>query len=172
MRAPLLGDDDYADIFRVPNDSEDQIAKKQAAQEASLLGPGHEYLRNLIAAGKVDNGFRGIIPFQDPALDVKISGEVQVLLDALILLSHRAASAALRRNADGKAIRAQIIRHSAAAPDEHGGGWVLSYINQNAIAYRFVLRGRSRGKTLRRYRHLGNFPEFQLMRGLPQSELP
>ena len=76
MRAALLGDDDYPDVF-IPNDSENQIGKEQAAQATSLLGPGHEHLRNLIAAGEVNDGRRRITAFQDPAFDMKIASRPQ-----------------------------------------------------------------------------------------------
>ena len=112
--------DNHANILGLPHDSENQVRKDEAVQEAALFGPPNKDLRDLIAMGKIHDGLGRIVAFQNPALDVQIPGEVQMFLDPFNVLSRRTTRAALRQYADSKAIRAQVIGHSAAAPDEHG----------------------------------------------------
>ena len=55
---------------------------KQTAPRA-IFRTAEKDLRDLIAACKIDDGFRGVIPFKSARLDVQISGEVQVLFDGI-----------------------------------------------------------------------------------------
>ena len=48
-----------------------------------MFGPAEQYLRNLIAARKIDDRLCRIIAFQDPRFNVKISGKVEMLLDRI-----------------------------------------------------------------------------------------
>jgi len=47
-----------------------------------MVAPAEEDLRNLIAARKIHDCFRGVIAFQDPRFDMEISREAQVLSTA------------------------------------------------------------------------------------------
>src|SRR4029077_7897307 len=156
----------YANVFGLPNDSENQVGKKQPAHEVLLLGPAHQNLRDQIAVREIDDGLGRVTALQSPAFDVKIPGEVHVLLYALEVLRHRAPTAAMRRYAGGKVIRPQVIRHSAAAADKHGCGRIGSHVYQNPVADLLSWRGRKCRKPPRRL-----LPAFHLMRGLPQSKL-
>ena len=95
MRSSAFGDNDHPNISRLANDAQHQVGTEQPAQEAPLLGPTHQYLRHFIAMSKIDDGLGRIMAFQDPALDVKISGEVQVFLDPLDVLGYRPAPAVM-----------------------------------------------------------------------------
>src|SRR5579859_1316325 len=170
MLAPAVGHDNHANIFGLPNDSENQVGKKQPAQQALLLGPAHQYLRDQIAVREIDDGLGRVAALQSPALDVKIPGEIHMLLYALKVLRYRAAASEVRRYTDSEAIRAQVIRHSAAPPYQHGRRGIGGDIYQNPIADLLVGRGRKCREPLWRLRHLGDIPAFHLVRSLPQGK--
>ena len=111
-------DDNHANVFGLPNDLQNQII----AQE---MGPGAMFwtaqkdLRDLIAARKIEDSFRGVIAFQLSRFDVKIPGEVEVFFQRFLRASRRVALGPTRRYRNRKTIRAQVIRPSAPPPDEH-----------------------------------------------------
>src|SRR5207245_5313728 len=86
-----LRHDNHANIFGLANDSQYQVGSEQAAHPATLLRPANQYLCDLIAVGEINDALGGIIAFQSPALDVKVPGEVQVLLDRLDVLGRQRA---------------------------------------------------------------------------------
>jgi len=131
-----FSDDDHANIFGLSNDLQNQIIAQQTAPGA-LFWTAEKDLRDLIAAGKLENRFRRVIAFQGPRLDVKISGEVKVFFDGFPGFCEATLSPA-RRYGNRKTICAQVVRPSAPPPDEHGGGRVGSEIDQNPIADQFL----------------------------------
>ena len=70
-----FGNNDDPNIFRLANDSQNEISSEQAAPRA-MIAAAEEDLRNLITACKVDDPFRGIIALQDSRLDMEISRKV------------------------------------------------------------------------------------------------
>ena len=70
MLAPAVGDDNHANIFGLANQPEHQVGKKQPAQQALLLGPAHQYLRDHIAVCEIDDGVSRVTALQSLALDV------------------------------------------------------------------------------------------------------
>jgi hypothetical protein len=70
-----FGNNDHPNIFRLANDSQNEISSEQPAPGA-MIAATEEDLRNLISARKIDDPFRGVIALQDSRLDMEVSREI------------------------------------------------------------------------------------------------
>jgi hypothetical protein len=78
-----LGDDRYLNVVRQPQDLRNKVLSPQPFE---LPGPGacEKNLRYLLPVGELDKGGGGVLSLQDSGIDVKIAGEVEVLLDGIL----------------------------------------------------------------------------------------
>lgn len=127
-----LGDDNHANVFGFSNDLQNQIFAQEAAPRV-MFRTAEKDLRDLIATCKIDDRVRGVVAFQSPCLDVKISSEVEVFFDCF--RASRGVTLARARYGNCETIGAQIVGPSSAPADQHGGGGVGSKIDQNPIAH-------------------------------------
>ena len=75
-----FSDDNHANIFGLPDDLQNQILAQQTVPRV-MFGTAEKDLRDLIAASKLKDRFRGVLALQSPRFDMKISGKVEVFFD-------------------------------------------------------------------------------------------
>ena len=80
-----FGNNNDTNIFCLLNNSQNEVTSEQVTPRA-IAAPAKKDLRNLIAARKVHDCFRRIIPFQDPRFDMEISRKIQVFVHSFAIL--------------------------------------------------------------------------------------